>query len=318
MTHREVVALLTFGLVAVGALSVRAVKLSGGRRRAIKADAHEARLREAEAFAQVAPSQAPGQAKPKRGPDPREYAAPWMDALKKALNHGGTQRAKRDRSESKRKQVQLATVDPATGRPAVRTIVFRGFLASELANGDGAAPKPKNGESCLLTFITDSRAEKVRHVSTSPSGRAPVELCWWLDEAGVQYRISGDAVLASASSDDPQLRAACEAVWERLGEGTRRTFTWPHPGEQVAEGDGARPKGDGVSEGTGAQREGDGVSLSKANFRLLVVVPHRVDELRLGGKQTRTLFTLSEAPGAAGEGPLALRGTEWRVDDVNP
>ena len=267
----------------------------------MKSDAREARLHEAEAFAQVAT--APEQQRSKRGPDPREYAAPWMDSLKKALNHGGTQRGKRDRSEAKRKQLQLATVDPSTGRPAVRTIVFRGFLASELANS-GAAPKPKNGESCLLTFITDSRAEKVRHVSTAPSGRAPVELCWWLDEAGVQYRISGDAVLASATSDDPQLRAACEAVWERLGEGTRSTFTWPNPGEQVAEGAAVRPAGDGVS-------------LSEANFRLMVVVPHRVDELRLGGKQKRTMYTLSEAPGA-GEGPLALLGTEWKVEDVNP
>ena len=314
MTQREVLALLTFGLVAVGALSARAVKLSGGRRRAMKADAREARLREAEAFAaQAASPPAPEHQRSKRGADPREYAAPWMDSLKKALNHGGTQRSKRDRSEAKRKQVQLATVDPASGRPAVRTIVFRGFLASELASSD-AAPKPKNGESCLLTFITDSRAEKVRHVSSAESGRAPVELCWWLDEAGVQFRISGDAVLASSTSEDPRLRAACEAVWERLGESTRSTFTWPHPGEQVSPSNVTRPGGDGGDGGGG----GGGVSLSEAHFRLVVVVPHRVDELRLGGKQKRTLYTLKdEAPGA-GEGPLALLGTEWNVEDVNP
>ena len=53
-------------------------------------------------------------------------AAPWITSVKKALNHGGTQRPKRDRREANRKNVQLATVD-ASGRPSVRTVVFRGF-----------------------------------------------------------------------------------------------------------------------------------------------------------------------------------------------
>ena len=36
----------------------------------------------------------------------------WVSALRCALQHGGTQRPKRDRREAKRKQLQLATVDP--------------------------------------------------------------------------------------------------------------------------------------------------------------------------------------------------------------
>ena len=52
---------------------------------------------------------------------------------------------------------------------------------------------------------------------------------------------------------------------------------------------------------------------------MLLVVPHRVDELRLGGKQRRTLYTLErdEGGGAAG-GALAPLGTSWQVQDVNP
>ena len=34
---------------------------------------------------------------------------------------------------------------------------------------------------------------------------APVELCWWLDEANVQFRITGHAVLATAASEDAPL-----------------------------------------------------------------------------------------------------------------
>ena len=148
---------------------------------------------------------------------PSQAMAPWVLPLKRAMNHGGTQRAKRDRREAKRKQLQLATVDPSSGRPSVRTVVFRGFLPAKHIGGG-------NGESCVLTFITDSRANKVRHLATGPG---LVELCWWLDEAGVQYRISGRAVLASATSTDPELRTICEAIWERLGSGTRSTPRTP-------------------------------------------------------------------------------------------
>jgi len=126
-----------------------------------------------------------------------------MQPIKKALNHGGTQRSKRDRSEAKRKQLQLATVDPATGFPSVRTVVCRGFLPSHLA-GELVSPV-KNGESCLLTFITDTRSEKVRHITAAQPAAAPVECCWWLDEANVQFPIIGHAVLAAPDSDDAAL-----------------------------------------------------------------------------------------------------------------
>ena len=40
----------------------------------------------------------------------------------------GTGRTVHSRSDAKRKHVQIATVDPITLRPSVRTVVFRGFL----------------------------------------------------------------------------------------------------------------------------------------------------------------------------------------------
>lgn len=178
--------LLRACLVALSLVTVSALSLSGGRRRAMKAEARAQRLREAEAFA----ASCPGAERPKdeqfaaschvaerpkdeQQPTPIEHqsnakkqpsskssetlAAPWMLPIKTALNHGGTQRSKRDRSEAKRKQLQFATVDPSSGCPSVRTVVFRGFLPSNLSVIGGS-------ESCVLTFITDTRSEKVRHL----------------------------------------------------------------------------------------------------------------------------------------------------------
>ena len=249
----------------------------------------------------------------------RPLAAPWMKPLKAALNHGGSRRQKRDRSEAKRKQVQIATVDPATLQPSVRTVVFRGFMPMTLMHdADGIAPaKADEQESCALMFITDSRAEKVRHLS-HPRSPSLVECCWWLDEAGVQFRISGRAVLATASSEEALLRAASAAVWERLQDSTKRTFTWPSPGEPIAS---ATPAPDANAEPT----------LDEANFALVVVLPERVDELHLGGKQRRVLYTLdgfgkdvsgesrqvdAQTSGAAQLSQHAK--TRWRQQVVNP
>ena len=314
--------LLALSLVTVSALSARA--LSGGRRRAMKADARAERLREAEAFRascqvkqpkEPKQQQTPGQSISKKQPKSSEtLAAPWMLPIKKALNHGGTQRSKRDRSEAKRKQLQLASVDPSSGCPSVRTVVFRGFLPIDLSVIGGS-------ESCVLTFITDTRSEKVRHIREAEVN-APVELCWWLDDANVQFRISGHAVLATATSEDASLRAACEAVWDRLGSSTRRTFTWPNPGEPSAPATAEPPPHAAAAAEEAGDTAGEiagEIALADANFCVLLVVPHRVDELRLGGKQRRTLYTLErdERGGAAG-GALAPLGTSWQVQDVNP
>ena len=107
-------------------------------------------------------------------------SVPWLKPLRAALNHGGTQRKNRDRSSAKRKHVQLATVD-ADGRPTVRTVVFRGFLPRKFVDGGSA-------DTSVLMFITDQRSAKYQHLSSHQKVLAPVEVCWWLDEAGVQVR----------------------------------------------------------------------------------------------------------------------------------
>lgn len=240
-----------------------------------------------------------------------------MVPLKKALQTGGTKRVKRDRSEAKRKQVQLATVDPQTMRPTVRTVVFRGFaplrmLLPNLETGPDVSP-----ESCCMMFITDDRAEKVRHLS---SDVVPpfVECCWWLDEGGVQFRLSGQALLATAECKDPILVAARRAIWERLQPSTRQQFIWPTPGAPMADSN------------TGSESLSDGdVDLADAHFALLLVLPERVDELRLGGNQKRNLYILeksdaagSQADDEGGNGVASVlshwHASSWRQAAINP
>ena len=223
-----------------------------------------------------------------------------MKPLKKALNHGGTQR-RRDRSEAKRKHVQIATVDPDTGCPSCRTVVFRGFLPAKFAGGD----------SCCLMFITDDRSAKYRHLSRTDGTLAPMEACWWLDEAGVQFRVAGHAVLATSRSEDALLRSAVEDVWSRLGSSSRRTFSWPCPGApKTADAAGAS--------GTG---EDDEPSLDDSHFVLVLLVPHSVDELHLGGKQRRVLYRRDEAAETStARDALASTTSDvhWTEDAVNP
>lgn len=268
--------------------------------------------RDKEATVVAAPAGGPRYEQWQRQP----LAAPWQKPLKKALEHGGTQR-KRDRSEAKRKHVQIATVDPATGRPSVRTVVFRGFLPSKYTNDES---------SCCLMFITDDRSAKYRHLAgaSSEGGMAPIEACWWLDEAGVQFRIAGQAVLATAQSDDEMLRAAVADVWDRLSPSSRRTFSWPCPGA---------PKGTDVPPATAGATErgrGDGDEappLEETHFALLLLVPETVDELHLGGRQRRVFYQREEA--AAGDAvdaaALVRRAlesttskTQWTETGVNP
>lgn len=261
-------------------------------------------------------------------------APAWQQSLKKALNHGGTQRAKRDRSEAKRKQVQVASVD-ADGRPHVRTMVFRGFLPAQTLSGEqlrgdesSESLVPTPADTWLPMLITDTRSAKYAQLSGGP---AYVELCYWLDEAGVQFRISGRAVLAGPNCDDPNLRAARAAVWDRLGDGSRRTFAWPEPGAPRDE-----------SGADGATNGGPCGLLAESHFALAVVVPDRVDELRLGGSQKRfrhelvpravdldaTVDVAAERAGERGQtarttpsgclpDSLDLMGV-WVVQEVNP
>ena len=86
----------------------------------------------------------------------------WRPSLDLALH--------RNRSRPEMRLVQLATVRP-DGRPAIRTVVFRGFLDD-----------PRK-----LAFATDSRSAKRAEIEANPRG----EICWYFPETREQFRVSG-------------------------------------------------------------------------------------------------------------------------------
>lgn len=115
------------------------------------------------------------------------------------------------------KYVQLATVK-TDGRPACRTVVFRGFY-DEFAGG--LADRPWH-----LTFVTDARSKKVDEVAQSPFA----ELCWYFPGTREQYRISGTLEIVSSAHPDPVLLKARVNAWKRMSDGGRAQFAWPQPG----------------------------------------------------------------------------------------
>ena len=92
-------------------------------------------------------------------------APAWREGVARALQ--------RNRGSAAARFCQLATVR-GDGRPACRTVVFRGFLGG-----------PEDAEEASrLTFVTDARSEKVEELGRQPA----CELCWYLPGTREQFR----------------------------------------------------------------------------------------------------------------------------------
>ncbi len=119
----------------------------------------------------------------------------WRPLIDAALRANPTQASAR--------YAQLATVRP-DGRPANRTVVFRGFLP------DGR-----------LTFTTDTRSEKAGDLERL----ACAELCWSFTATREQFRLLGPAAINLRGLDTRRFE-----LWHELPESSRQTFVWPQPG----------------------------------------------------------------------------------------
>ncbi|MBE9165702.1 MULTISPECIES: Npun_F5749 family FMN-dependent PPOX-type flavoprotein [Microcoleaceae] len=173
----------------------------------------------------------------------------WRSPLARALH--------RNRSLAFARYLQLATVR-ATGRPANRTVVFRGFL----------------GDTNQLKFITDIRSQKAEEIDLYPWG----EICWYFPKTREQFRIAGQLILVRQDDADSELLTARRTAWQELSEAARDQFAWPAPGEDKADAgafDSASPDA----------RE------PLPNFCLLLLEPETVDFLELRGEpQNRSLY----------------------------
>ncbi|PMB46949.1 pyridoxamine 5'-phosphate oxidase [Fischerella thermalis CCMEE 5330] len=177
--------------------------------------------------------------------------APWRNAIARALH--------RNRSLVYARYLQLATVR-SNGRPANRTVVFRGFLE----------------DTNKLKFITDDRSEKVDQIQQQPWA----EVCWYFPSTREQFRISGCLTLVGWDNFDPVLQQSRTTTWQELSDAARIQFAWPHPGKPRRM----------EEQKTFILPQPDPMQ-PLANFCLLLLNPVKVDHLELRGKpQNRWLY----------------------------
>lgn len=178
--------------------------------------------------------------------------APWRSPLARALH--------RNRSLVYARYLQLATIR-SDGRPANRTIVFRGFL----------------DQTNQLEFITDTRSSKVDQLLLHPWGEA----CWYFPKTREQFRLMGKLTIVSANADAELLKAR-QNVWHSLSDASRVQFAWPEP---------RKPRSDEAFELLPPD-----AAEPLPNFCLLLFDLDQVDHLELRGEpQNRYLYLKNTA-----------------------
>ncbi len=181
--------------------------------------------------------------------------APWRSPLSRALH--------RNRSLTYARYLQLATVR-ADGRPANRTVVFRGFWA----------------DSNQLKFITDARSDKFDQIQQQPWA----EICWYFPKTREQFRLLGRLILISAAQQPPELLQARMQSWQDLSDTARQQFLWPDPKQPKAEAE--------VFSASNADP-----AQPPDHFCLLLLNPVEVDHLELrGNPQDRHLYKQLDHP----------------------
>ncbi|OZJ06760.1 hypothetical protein BZG36_00415 [Bifiguratus adelaidae] len=228
--------------------------------------------------------------------------------------------------------VQLATV--ANGRPANRTVVFRGFIGEDHS-------KETEWQSDLLCFDVDIRTPKIKQIEACPFG----EICWWMSKTGDQFRLTGQMHLIAnpthpvhSSKTVPDHLAEdhiCarhpekglvwdweqERVrqWEKCSPGLRANWVWPSPGQPKASNDPssimqfvpkfdlkeppAHPNGQQYT----PEEHQELARLGKDHFVILAFEVERVDHYKpYEQPQQRVIFEKQEGTG------------EWKMTEVNP
>ncbi len=176
--------------------------------------------------------------------------APWRSLLSRALHH--------NRSLPYSRYFQLATVS-TNGRPANRTVVFRGFLDN----------------TNQVKIITDSRSQKIDQINHQSWGEA----CWYFPNTREQFRLAGSLTRVGADHPDLVLKDARQTTWQEISDAARLQFAWPHPAEARTEDNSAfSPPSLNPNQ-------------PLLNFCLLLLEPVQVDHLELrGDPQNRWLY----------------------------
>jgi pyridoxamine 5'-phosphate oxidase len=127
--------------------------------------------------------------------------APWRQVLARSLH--------RNRALVYARYFQLATVR-ANGRPANRTVVFRGFLP----------------ESNAIAIITDRRSQKITQIEQ----QGWAEICWYFPKTREQFRFAGMLHIVDALHPKESWQKAYYETWQNLSEAARTQFYGVAPG----------------------------------------------------------------------------------------
>jgi PPOX class probable FMN-dependent enzyme len=164
--------------------------------------------------------------------------------------------------------VQLATVSNNEAR--CRTVVFRGF--QKLPSSHPASVECDN-TSCVMKMITDNRSQKVREVSMNSSA----EMVWWFPKSSEQYRIRGELLFVGNGDfnldEDKLLATARKEQWGNISDPAREQFFWEKPDVDYT-GTPNVP--------SGGRDHGGNILSPPDSFLLMLLLPQRVDYLRLG------------------------------------
>jgi hypothetical protein len=210
--------------------------------------------------------------------------------------------------------------------------------------GEVYAPKASSYASELLTFTTDVRMNKVRHLfETSGSsdgdyegsgGGGPCEAVFWIEEMKTQWRVRGDAWILSArdvEGDGEGARRVRGVLEERMRRvtSTRKedvdeiTTEWNWNKEIDALWE-LLP--DGVKQSFGNTQPGlfrksedheERTAIVTENFRVCVIRPFEIEQLdlRVSGAGRCFLYTYVEDASASNENHLA---GGWKTEEMWP
>lgn len=192
---------------------------------------------------------------------------------------------------------QLASTDPSTLQPHVRSHIIRTFINAP--NNDPALP--------VLVTTTDIRTPKVSQIVINPH----VELAWWIDGTKEQYRLSGKGYIvpkpggdlyqqflsASAAADRTSgiwaLRMEEGFDWETkrveifksLSSHMRASWCRPVPGSKLEGGEDEAKKWPATVDEPGPdapEEEKRNWETALGRFALIIVDPSFVDYVELG------------------------------------
>jgi len=198
----------------------------------------------------------------------------WKLALDKALA-----------AHPKETVIQLASIDPSTPIPHVRSLIFRSFVSPT-----------DNPSHPLLLSTTDIRTPKTAQMIANPN----VQVVWWIDGSQEQYRVAGRAHIVPArkhalhkhfmhpvgalgQSANFDWEAKRVEVFKSMSAYMKASWCRPVPGSRLEGGpDEAKKWPVKLEEPKPGDEEGQRLwEMSLGNFALVVIEPQDIDYVEL-------------------------------------